>query len=60
MSSHNLTLPLIGRLTPFRRNANLAPREVVRPQLEGKPATPLQAVEKLPVAASQDETVHRI
>jgi phosphate transport system ATP-binding protein len=56
MSSHNLTLPLIERLTPFRRNSNLAPREVVRPQLVGKPAAPIQLAEGLPVAASQDET----
>ena len=45
MSSHNLTLPLIGRLNPFRRNTNCAPREVVCPQLQGKPATPLQVGE---------------
>ena len=60
MSSHNLTLPLIGRLNPRRRNANLAPREAVRPQLEGKPATPMQVVAKLPVAASQDADLQRI
>jgi phosphate transport system ATP-binding protein len=56
MSSHNLTLPRIGRLTPFRGNANPAPREVARPQLEGKPANPIQVVEKPTVTASQDET----
>ena len=56
MSSHNLTLPRIGRLTPNRRNANLAPREVALPQLEGKPATPIQVGEKLPIATSQVET----
>ena len=57
MSSHNLTLPLIGRLNLRRRNANLAPREAVRPQLGGRPATPMQVVAKLPVAASQDANV---
>jgi phosphate transport system ATP-binding protein len=57
MSSRHLTLPLIGRLTPSRRNSNLAPREVVLPQLEGKPATPMQVVAELPVAASQDESL---
>jgi phosphate transport system ATP-binding protein len=57
MSSHNLTLPPIGRLTPFRRKANLAPREVALPQLEGKPAIPVQGGEKLPIAARQDEIV---
>jgi phosphate transport system ATP-binding protein len=56
MSSHNLTLPRLGWLAPFRRNSNFAPREVVFPQLDGKPATPMQVIEKLPVAASQDET----
>jgi phosphate transport system ATP-binding protein len=55
MSSHNLTLPLLGRLIPGRRHANLAPREVSGPQLEGKPATPMQVVAKLPAAASQAE-----
>jgi phosphate transport system ATP-binding protein len=56
MSSHNLTLPLIGRLLPFRRSSNLAPREVALPQPKGKPATPLQVGAELPVAASHGET----
>jgi phosphate transport system ATP-binding protein len=56
MSSHHLTLPRIGRLTPNRRDANLAPRDAALPQLEGKPAIPIQASEKLPLAASQVKT----
>jgi phosphate transport system ATP-binding protein len=57
MPSHNLTLPLIERLTPFKRNATRAPREAVRLQREGELVPPMQGGEKLPVAASQGETV---
>jgi phosphate transport system ATP-binding protein len=53
MSSHHLTLPRIGRVTPNRRDANPAPRDAALPQLEGKPATPMQVGEQLPLAASQ-------
>ncbi|MDP2046394.1 MAG: ATP-binding cassette domain-containing protein, partial [Deltaproteobacteria bacterium] len=56
MSSHHLTLPRIGQLTPNRRDANPAPRDVALPQLEGKPATPIQVEEQLPLAASQVKT----
>ena len=55
MSSHNLTLPLMERLTPFRRKSNLAPRGAVRPRIEAKPAAPIQLADKLPAAASQVE-----
>ena len=57
MSSQNLTLPLIGRLTPGRRKANPAPGEAALPQPEGKPATPREGVAQLPIAASQAETI---
>ena len=57
MSSHNLTLPLIGRLIPGRRKANPAPGEAALPQLQSRPATPMEVVAQLPAAASQDETI---
>jgi phosphate transport system ATP-binding protein len=57
MSSHHLTLPRIGRFTPNRSEANLAPRDVALPQPEVKPATPREGVAQLPIAASQAETI---
>ncbi len=56
MSSHDLTLPRIGRLTPFERKANLAPQEETGPRTEGKPAAPLQVVDQVPIAAAAAET----
>lgn len=56
MSSHDLTLPRIGRLTPFKRKANLAPQEETVPRTEGKPAAPLQVVDQVHIAAAAAET----
>jgi phosphate transport system ATP-binding protein len=57
MSSHNLTLPRVGRLTPFKPKPDLAPREETVPQTKAKPGAPLQVVEKVPMAAAGEETL---
>jgi phosphate transport system ATP-binding protein len=56
MSSHDLTLPQGGRLAPVKKNLKLAPRELARPGIGAKAATPLQAAKRLPMTVSQDET----
>jgi len=57
MSSHNLTLPHPGRLSPGQRKVNPGPRAVTVPRLKGKPAAPMQVVEKVPIAAAGEETL---
>ncbi|MHB8070282.1 MAG: phosphate ABC transporter ATP-binding protein PstB [Desulfobaccales bacterium] len=56
MSSPDLTLPRFGRLTPFKRQPNLAPQEETMPRTGVKPAAPLQVVDQVPLAAAAEET----
>ncbi len=55
MSSHDLTLPHGGLWAQLKKNLKPAPRELARPGTREKAVPPLQVVEKLALAASQDE-----